>query len=115
MGDNAESISQVTHCPTCLLIRIRDTSQKAVLIPWGESPPTGPDPAESELVSYSRPFEVESMRHPTLSYQATLEYFHGNLTRKLDEDTSFCSLCDHWVNGLFTRPWVPRDPIARIT
>ncbi|KAH7196423.1 heterokaryon incompatibility protein-domain-containing protein [Fusarium flagelliforme] len=115
MGDNAESIS-LTHCPTCLLFRIRDTSQKAVLRPWGESRPSDPDPAESELLSYSRPFELDEATHPTLSYQAAAEFFHGDSSWHLGGDASICSLCDHWVNGLYTNEWGQKqEPIARIT
>ncbi|KAJ4016237.1 hypothetical protein NW766_004428 [Fusarium irregulare] len=114
MGDNDVSVSQITHCPTCRFIKIRDTSQKTTSRPWGESPPSGAGPAESQLVSYSRPFELERATHPTLSYQAALELFHGD-TSWSSGDASICSLCDHWVHGLFTREWEPESPIARIT
>lgn len=115
MGDNADSVSEVTHCPTCLLIRIRDTSQKTILRPWGESPPSGPGPDESDLVPYSRPFKLDKATHPILSYQAAMEFFHGDAPRNLGGDASVCSLCDHWVNGLFSREWGHEDPITRIT
>ncbi|KAH7190051.1 hypothetical protein BKA60DRAFT_548056 [Fusarium oxysporum] len=67
MDCNTKPIPQVSRCPTCLLITLRDTSQKAISKLFDESPHSRPDPAESELVSYSRPFEIERERHSTLA------------------------------------------------
>ena len=62
MDDNAQ-----THCPTCLLIRVRDTSQEAIGKSFDESPPSDPDVTEYEVDSYSRPFELEEETHPVIS------------------------------------------------
>ena len=114
MGNNNDSVPQVNYCPTCLLIRVRDTSQ-VVWRNWDESPSNDPEPVESELASYSRPFQRNGANYPTLSYQAALRFFHGDSPRNLDGNDSICSLCDHWLNGLFTREWKRDEYIARIS
>ncbi|KAI1068571.1 hypothetical protein LB507_004269 [Fusarium sp. FIESC RH6] len=114
MGDNNDSVPQVNDCPTCLLIRVRDTSQ-VVWRNWDESPSNDPEPVESELASYSRPFQRNGANYPTLSYQAALRFFHGDSPRNLYGNNSICSLCDHWLNGLFTREWKRDEYIARIS
>lgn len=75
MECNTKSIPQVSRCPTCLLITLRDTSQEAISKPFDESSHSHPDPVESELVLYSRPFETERERHSTVSYEAALDFF----------------------------------------
>ncbi|EEU34287.1 uncharacterized protein NECHADRAFT_85597 [Fusarium vanettenii 77-13-4] len=116
MDSNAESIPQVPQCPTCLLIRIRDTTQERIPKTINEALPSDAGPVtESELASYSKPFELERERHPTISYEVALDFFHGEPCGNIGRATSVCNLCDHWVNGIFTREWGDRDPIARVS
>ncbi|KAI8713045.1 HET domain-containing protein [Fusarium sp. LHS14.1] len=116
MDTNAESIPQVPQCPICLLIRVRDTSQQYIPKRPNETLPSDAGPAtESKLASCSKPFELERERHPTLSYEAALDFFHGEPCGDIDRATSVCNLCDHWVNGIFTREWGDREPIARVS
>ncbi|KAF2968923.1 hypothetical protein GQX73_g4645 [Xylaria multiplex] len=122
--DRREVVPQhhISSCPTCRLIRVRDTSRATTARRLSEAYGHGVENgeqlsspvAESDSESDSEPFEFDFEKHPTYSYRATLDFFHGAQSTRSDEPATLCSLCDHWINGLLIREWGESEVIARV-
>ncbi|KAF7533612.1 hypothetical protein G7054_g6926 [Neopestalotiopsis clavispora] len=130
-------LHQTPSCPTCRLIRLRDPSRAKIYdhdLPikrienQGQSDVahntdlTTKSEDDPNLDSDPEPFVGEDYIWATLSWEATMDIFHGMRRTVANGPETLCETCNHWVNGLLGREECPDEsemeklePLARIS